>query len=498
MKARHFLLFCSIAATFLYTKLFLLPNVALRIASDAEVSLANAIRILGGERIYVDFFHFLPPGAEYVYVAFLKAFGTAAWVPNFVSVCVGMAFVWALFLVGRLVLCPRDAFLSGLLLLVVSYVSPPPGHHAFSTLFVLIGMAAVMGERTSRRSVIAAVMFGVASWFTPPRGFLALAGLITTRVWELPARDRTACNVMRIMLRLGSAYGAILLLLYFPFISAAGVERFFDDNVVFLLTHYNASSENNWSVLAETISPSGGFAAVAVGYFHIFLFPVVVLGAIFASRRRSMLPEEWRRIRFLTIMAVSVLVSIGNAPSTTRLALVSPPALILLIWIISANLVICRFARAALWLSTCLFLVVSPVKVQLLGAREILLPAGNVAIVDTVEYAKFDWLAAHTKPGMYLFSAGGPIDGPPYHYFLKLQTPGPIMFVTPDAYTKTSQVRDVIDALERHKTPMVVWPRWFDAETGASNPLPPLAAYLRRHYRKTKVFADGDQIWERN
>src|SRR5579859_4211389 len=86
--------FLASAVTFLYLNLFVLPNTPIWLGGDNSVYLLNATRMLDGQVIFRDFFHFVPPGTELVYIVFLKLFGTHTFVPNLAIIVVGTALTW--------------------------------------------------------------------------------------------------------------------------------------------------------------------------------------------------------------------------------------------------------------------------------------------------------------------------------------------------------------------------------------------------------------------
>ncbi len=65
---------------YLYTKLFTFKGIPILLGGDQIFFWMDAKRLLLGERIYLDFFQFTPPGTDVVYLAFFKLFGPRIWV----------------------------------------------------------------------------------------------------------------------------------------------------------------------------------------------------------------------------------------------------------------------------------------------------------------------------------------------------------------------------------------------------------------------------------
>ena len=79
------------AATYLYLNLFALPNTPFLLSGDQVYFWMDAQRMLHGERIYLDFFQFTPPGTDLLYAALFKLFGPRVWVTNAAVLALGVA-----------------------------------------------------------------------------------------------------------------------------------------------------------------------------------------------------------------------------------------------------------------------------------------------------------------------------------------------------------------------------------------------------------------------
>ena len=67
---------------YLYLNLFMLPNTPILQGDDQVFFWMNAQRMLYGERAYVDFFQYTPPGTDLFFFSLFKLFGTHVWVLN--------------------------------------------------------------------------------------------------------------------------------------------------------------------------------------------------------------------------------------------------------------------------------------------------------------------------------------------------------------------------------------------------------------------------------
>jgi hypothetical protein len=87
--------FGVVAALFYYLNNFMLPSTPVwNRSSDTAVPLTNAIRMVQGQVIYRDFFHFLPPGPELVYVSLIRIAGMHAWMFNAIDCLLGIVLSW--------------------------------------------------------------------------------------------------------------------------------------------------------------------------------------------------------------------------------------------------------------------------------------------------------------------------------------------------------------------------------------------------------------------
>jgi hypothetical protein len=79
---------------YLYLNLFLLPSAPILLSGDQVFFWMNGQRMLHGERPYLDFFQFTPPGADVFYFALFKAFGPRIWLLNLVVLVLGVILCW--------------------------------------------------------------------------------------------------------------------------------------------------------------------------------------------------------------------------------------------------------------------------------------------------------------------------------------------------------------------------------------------------------------------
>jgi len=72
--------------------------------------------------------------------------------------------------------------------------------------------------------------------------------------------------------------------------------------------------------------------------------------------------------------------------------------------------------------------------------------------------------------------------------------------IGPGEYTRPDQVAAIVQGIDRTEVPVIVLrPQMYSPSLLSRLPdhLQPFRDYLHLHYRETKVFASGDEIWER-
>jgi phage shock protein PspC (stress-responsive transcriptional regulator) len=75
---------------------------------DQITFVVNAMRMLHGEMIYLDFYQYTPPGTDLVYLGLFKAFGVHAWIASAVVVLLGMAALFVCYAIAAQVM-PRTS-----------------------------------------------------------------------------------------------------------------------------------------------------------------------------------------------------------------------------------------------------------------------------------------------------------------------------------------------------------------------------------------------------
>jgi hypothetical protein len=177
-----------------------------------------------------------------------------------------------------------------------------------------------------------------------------------------------------------------------------------------------------------------------------------------------------------------------------RASAASLPATILLTWLLERGAGKLRWEkRAAVALSIACVLY-SAASTQRMHWNFLSLPAGRTAIAEPGRYELYRWMKEHTHPGQaYLGIA-------PMSFPLRLECPAPIQSPGPWEYYRPEHIARSIVALESNRIPLLVLRTYKQFENTAGyepEHIRPFLEYVDGHYRKTRIFSTGDEVWER-
>jgi hypothetical protein len=186
--------------------------------------------------------------------------------------------------------------------------------------------------------------------------------------------------------------------------------------------------------------------------------------------------------------------AIASSPSVKRLSTVSPPAMILLAWLLDRPGRTAPLLRTALGTAAVAVAISVAVRSQTRWVTYLDLPAGRTAFIDRSVHEEYRWVLAHTHPGQFFWGM------PPFNLPFHLQNPATIMGYDTTEYTRPEEVAALVQALQEHSVPVIVLPseiRYPLTVEGPSNHLAPFVSYLRTNYKMIRTFANGDEVWER-
>lgn len=494
----------ALSCAYLYLTLFIPPFTPIWYMSDHHFNLMNAMQMRRGLVMYRDFFNFLPPGTELVYLAAFKLFGLRAWIPSLILFGEGLALSGLTFSIARAIVSEKKAALAALLFLTWGFRYDNGDYHWLSVLAAMGAMRLVVASCSMARLAAAAAFCGLASFFMPPRGVLEMLGLVAYVVWESRRGSLPAKEACRRLLGMTAVFLATLSLLTGYFAFEAGLRRFLFCTVAFVLRYYPRADPINTcsAYLADLlpVPPWSNLPYLAKSVFFYGLVPWVFPVFYFARRRARTAADGSGSSNgaVLTAMAgFSLCLSAAYAPRTDRLATVSAPAIILLVWLAENARGGGRVLRTGLWIMAGAFLFAMPLRRQTQWRAFLNTRVGQVAFLQPDDYERNRRVLEETRDGETFFYASFP----ECYYLANLRNPTEVSFLVPTDYVRPDQVRHVIDALEKEKVRLIAWndmqPAAGDGEARRADHLGPLRDYLRGHYSPTLGLPLAEQLLTR-
>ncbi|MBV9503026.1 MAG: hypothetical protein JO138_26940 [Acidobacteriaceae bacterium] len=480
-----------------YLRSFHFPNVPFLLWGDALGYATKGVRILGGEWPYRDFFDFVTPGTELVYAIIFRWIGVALWVPNLLMCFLATLTTFWVTLCARRLVRGNFVLLPGLLMTgFVLAGSFDATHHWFSTLFVMVAVAVLLDGISSSRVLVAGALCGLAGSFTQSKGAAVLLALLIYLWWK--SRQGPAEGELFRGRALHLCLAALLAftIVNLPFLAAAGLHRWSADLIVFPLRYFGSVSANNWHVMALEFSEKKGLLKWVCLPFLYIAVPVAYSWTFVEvwKRRKAEREEHWDQLMLLALAGAAMLIVVAPSLSMRRISCASPPAMILLVWLLSRKRRSWQIAAGGLAAISAALVLAQAAAAQLHHADQLDLPAGHVAIADARNAKVYRWMAHQTHPGQWYFGM------PPYTLPLALKNPTPIEAPAPGDYSRPEQIAAILEGLERTQTKLLLLrpPMYIPHLFGyKEDHLQPFHDYLFGHYRRTRIFTTGDEVWER-
>ena len=497
------LLIVLLSAIFVYLQVFALPGTPRVAGGDQAIYLHNATRMLDGEMIYRDYDHFTLPGTDVVYATLFKLFGVRAWIPQAMLVVLGASMVWLItFISGKLLSGPA-AYLPALLFITLPFSSYLDAtHHWFSLVATTAALALLVEERTPVRLVVAGALIGIATLFTQTMAFLSV-GFALFLLWERGRRGQTWSELLKKEVSLAAGFLATIIACLAYFVWTVGAKQLFYFTVTFPARYYPADWFNNWRVYLagrpQLHAWATWFDLPAFALIHLIVPYIYIFFLIgYAGRlRRQPCEELWLRLVLVNVAGLSLFLTVASAPAYSRLYAVSPPALVILVWLCQSAPKFSQPLLRLAWMTVIIMSMARPLVMQVRWRAYLDLPTGRTVFYDALLYEKCQWIAQRTQPFDYFF--GDHLVA----FTLRLRNAGRVPFLRPTDYTRPEEVADAIQGLEKFHVRFVSWYIGLDREKDAArhpegNHLAPIRLYLQEHYHVAQTFTNGDQMWERN
>ncbi len=434
---------------FLYLRTFVLPATPLASTDDQSLFFARAVRVLQGQVPYRDFFEIVTPGTDLIYAFGFRVFGIHAWVMPMWTIATGLAFSLLITYIAAQIVRGSSVWLPALLFLVFDFNSALDlTHQWFSTFAALAVVAVLMGGLSGRRIVSGGLLCAVAILFTQTKGALVFAGIALYLVGGTKPRGahlarQLALFIVPVMVTVACALGY--------YVYKSGLPPVLFDLVIF---------PSRFMPLSEVNTPRTYLRQLAQFFYFrrpseiAFLIPVFFIYALvpyaYAAglyqlwRRRALLPSPLQQtLILLHVVGLGLFLAIANGPRHFRLCTVAPPAILILVWLLTLPIPALATIRKLSWVVAGCYLILLPVYRQVQWHDTLDLPIGRTAFTDRTLWQKFQWMAEHTHPSDGFFNDSA------LTLYLSLHNPTPTEFITYDETTRPEQIAAVLQALER-------------------------------------------------
>jgi hypothetical protein len=481
-----------------YFRSFVSGNVPVVLWGDQIGFFEDGSRMALGQLPYRDYFKIVSPGTDLTYAFLIKIFGVQMWIPNLLMASLAALTALLMTLITSRLVRGAIIVLPGLLLAsFILLASTDATHHWFSTIAILAALLVMMDGNTLPRVALAGALSGVAACFTQSKGAMAVTAFVVYLAAYANSRSEILPNGRwKKSLLLGGVAAGVFAAVNLYFIQAAGLRTWLYCLIVYPLRYYPSPTINNWRVLIDGFPSHAGLITWAVFSFVYATVPLVYF--VFLIGKRRLLKEEGgeRRDKLLLVAmtGLAMFLAVASSPSLKRLATVSPPAMILLAWLLNQPGKAVAGLRILLASTAVALAIAIPVHVQTRSPFYLNLPAGRAALFDPALYEEYRWLLGDTYPGEYFFGLT------PFYTAFHMLNPAPVVDFHASDYTRPWQIAALIEALENHQVSMLVLRRTHDFLWAAGSPsdhLEPLRIYVSRNYRLTKTFLTGDEVWLR-
>jgi hypothetical protein len=479
-----------------YLREFVLPNFAIISWADQTLFATNGARIVAGQMTYRDYFQFVTPGTDLLYALLFRIFGLRLWIPNVLMILLAAAGMFLLMLAANKVLRgPIAALPAALTLGFVFFGGLDATHHWFSVLLALTAMLILFDGSQYWRIALVGILCGIVASFTQSKGATVTAGFLIY-LFAQPQHHDAPKNPWRKSLLLCTAALATFLAINGYYIHSLGLTEWIKWVIIFPFRYYPTLPAQTWRSPLDDFRNQTGFLRWICIPFIYAAVPLVylVFFRVMYCYRRAEPKQPWNQLLLLAITGLALFLAVAPCLSVMRVASASLPGMILLAWLLNRCHRPGRIAAATLATISLAIAIYLPIRNQTMHWHYLSLPAGRTAILDPNRYELYRWMANNTHPGQMYFGIG------PMSLPLHLQIPAPIESPVPYEYDRPEHIAASIAAIETNRIPLLLLrPYLYLAGTWGytDEHLQPFRTYVEQHYRLTKTFPAGFEVWQR-
>jgi hypothetical protein len=488
-------------AAYLFLNLFTLHGIPHHIVSDDGLFVLDGLRMDADRWIYRDFFQFNAPGIDYVFYFAFKLFGARAWVPNVVTLLLGIALSWLTLHLSRRIMPRPWADLTAVLFVVFVYGRwLDATHHWFSLFAILLAIRLLLTDRSPSRMAMAGALIGLATFFTQTAGAAAwFAFAVALLFGHEPAASRYAMLRRQASLFLSAA-------LTWSLFSAStlwhvGWRTLWYFQVTFPQRYELRMDRNPIPVFLSDFPHAISFLEVEKVVFYLLLISVtpIALCILLWKRRRNQTEPHIDDMPSFLLAAVGLLlmVEVTTRPTWIRLYADFLPSLILLIAALARAFPtrprLSRLLIVALWSAAILSAIRQTMFNRATYNQIAELPAGKIAL-QPQEAEELRFLAKLTHPGELFFQ----VYAVPLYFPLGLSSPVYMDYLRMSALTRPEFLLNAIQALEKNHVRYIVLRPVTDPTLNpdGNHYLDPLYSWVESHYTRIHHFSNNEELWE--
>ncbi len=404
--------FLSFLTVFIYLQLFILPATPIFFEGDHMLPISNAMRLLEGEVMYRDFFHFSPPGADLYYASLFALFGMDVWILNITILLIAVAQLILIFLFSKRLLSGPSVYLPSLIYFVVGFrlFGIDGSNRLFSVVFVLAAAYLILNKRTTKNLIITGILCGISSFFVQTRGVLGIGAIGIFLLWKNWSDGFDVKTLLRDWLYAGGSFVAFVCVSQFYFAYLAGFDNYYFANFTFVRDYYRSDTLSNFSAYFTDVPDLSAYTAVYGSSAGLFRFLRVAAPTLFfyalvpltyplfwlVASRTSFDNERDKRDGLVLLSIIGLVFFLGvSAPTAMRLYQISIPAVIIFAWML-VRYIKSRAVLKGILVVLCVAAAAYSIQRQIAPRVEIELPAGRAAFLSPQMAQKFEWFLQQT------------------------------------------------------------------------------------------------------
>lgn len=502
VKARPSFL-CRYKSEFFFTlcaSLYILSFMKVLVMGTDEGTLINgAVRVVHGEVFARDFFEVMGPGTFYWLALFFKLFGVTFAATRICLFVTTIGTLLSMFYLSRRICTSYAALPSVFVIATYCWTWPTISHHTDSNLFALLSVMSAcwwLEMRSSGRLFVSGALAGITTCFLQPKGILLIIALLIWLLIEHRRHLRSVSTSAVGFLLGGYVFATGMAILYFALHGALHDLIYAN----FIWPHRNYGAVNvvpyargvlayYWDVWNFKSAVGHVIGAILVlPYLLIAVIPALLLVAGIYWRKSFIFPE----VTLFWLCGWGVWLSEIHRKDIVHLVVGSPLLVILIVHY--AEKLPARASKLLLQgLAVSIICLAGYNLLFLLYTHPLQTRVGTVSTLRDEKLVQL--LEQKTRPGDEIFA----YPYCPIYYFLTgTINPTRYSFLLYH-YNTTSEFRETLQVLQRHRVKYVVWNTHF--QDVAANKFFPSAGqvdptsqiiepYLESHYRQ--IWADGN------